>query len=94
MSFSSLVIGAVAVVMMILGGSAVSANTMTLGDFLMYISFTFLLAMPVFELTAIGTQDHERLRGRPHSRGYGDDDRGRGGRRQGTFAARGRNDRF
>ncbi len=62
-SFSSLVIGAVAVVMMILGGSPVSANTMTLGDFLMYISFTFLLAMPVFELTAIGTQITEALAG-------------------------------
>ncbi|MGE3467980.1 MAG: ABC transporter ATP-binding protein [Pyrinomonadaceae bacterium] len=62
-SFSSLVIGAVAVVMMILGGSAVEANTMTLGDFLMYISFTFLLAMPVFELTSIGTQITEALAG-------------------------------
>ncbi|MFZ1700519.1 MAG: ABC transporter ATP-binding protein [Pyrinomonadaceae bacterium] len=62
-SFSSLVIGAVAVVMMVLGGSAVQANTMTLGDFLMYISFTFLLAMPVFELTSIGTQITEALAG-------------------------------
>ena len=62
-SFSSLVIGAVAVVMMVIGGSAVQAGTMTLGDFLMYISFTFLLAMPVFELTSIGTQITEALAG-------------------------------
>lgn len=62
-SFSSIVIGAVAVVMILIGGSAVQAETMTLGDFLMYISFTFLLAIPVFELTSIGTQITEALAG-------------------------------
>ncbi|PYS98938.1 MAG: ABC transporter permease [Acidobacteria bacterium] len=62
-SFSSVVIGAVAVVMIVIGGSAVQAGTMTLGDFLMYISFTFLLAMPVIELTSIGTQITEALAG-------------------------------
>lgn len=36
---------------------------MTLGDFLMYISFTFLLAMPIIELTSIGTQLTEALAG-------------------------------
>jgi subfamily B ATP-binding cassette protein MsbA len=36
---------------------------MTLGDFLMYISFTFLLAMPVIELTSVGTQITEALAG-------------------------------
>jgi subfamily B ATP-binding cassette protein MsbA len=36
---------------------------MTLGDLLMYISFTFLLAMPVIELTSIGTQITEALAG-------------------------------
>lgn len=62
-SFSSVVIGAVAVVMIIFGGNAVQAGTMTLGDFLMYISFTFLLAMPVVELTSIGTQITEAFAG-------------------------------
>src|SRR5215204_2203415 len=62
-SFSSVVIGAIAVVMIVIGGSAVQAGTMTLGDFLMYISFTFLLAMPVVELTSIGTQITEALAG-------------------------------
>lgn len=62
-SFSSIVIGAVAVVMILIGGSAVQAEAMTLGDFLMYISFTFLLAIPVFELTSIGTQITEALAG-------------------------------
>ncbi len=62
-SFSSLVIGAIAVVMIVIGGNAVQAQTMTLGDFLMYISFTFLLALPVVELTSIGTQITEALAG-------------------------------
>ncbi|MEP6849701.1 MAG: ABC transporter ATP-binding protein, partial [Acidobacteriota bacterium] len=62
-SFSSIIVGAVAVVMIIIGGNAVQANTMTLGDLLMYISFTFLLAIPVFELTAVGTQVTEALAG-------------------------------
>lgn len=62
-SFSSVVIGAIAVVMIVIGGNSVQGNTMTLGDFLMYISFTFLLAMPVIELTSIGTQITEALAG-------------------------------
>ena len=62
-SFSSVVIGAIAVVMILIGGSAVQTGTMTLGDFLMYISFTFLLALPVIELTSIGTQITEALAG-------------------------------
>ncbi len=62
-SFSSIVIGAIAVVMIVIGGNAVQAGTMTLGDFLMYISFTFLLALPVIELTSIGTQITDALAG-------------------------------
>jgi subfamily B ATP-binding cassette protein MsbA len=62
-SFSSVIIGAIAVVMIVIGGTAVQGSTMTLGDFLMYISFTFLLAMPVIELTSIGTQITEALAG-------------------------------
>lgn len=62
-SFASVVVGAVAVVMIVIGGNAIQGGTMTLGDFLMYISFTFLLAMPIIELTAIGTQVTEALAG-------------------------------
>jgi ABC-type multidrug transport system fused ATPase/permease subunit len=62
-SFSSVIIGAIAVVMIVIGGNAVQAGQMTLGDFLMYISFTFLLAMPAIELTSIGTQITEALAG-------------------------------
>ncbi len=62
-SFSSIVIGAIAVVMIVIGGNAVQSGAMTLGDFLMYISFTFLLALPIVELTSIGTQITEAFAG-------------------------------
>lgn len=62
-SFSSVVIGAIAVVMIVIGGNAVQSGAMTLGDFLMYISFTFLLALPIVELTSIGTQITEAFAG-------------------------------
>src|SRR5690606_3084755 len=62
-SFSSIIIGAIAVVMIVIGGNAGQAGTMSLGDLLMYISFTFLLAMPIIELTSIGTQITEALAG-------------------------------
>lgn len=62
-SFSAIVIGVIAVVMIVIGGNAVQAGTMSLGDLLMYISFTFLLAMPIIELTSIGTQLTEAFAG-------------------------------
>jgi subfamily B ATP-binding cassette protein MsbA len=62
-AFSSVVIGAISVVMIVIGGNSVQAGTMSLGDFLMYISFTFLLAMPIIELTSIGTQITEAFAG-------------------------------
>jgi subfamily B ATP-binding cassette protein MsbA len=49
--------------MIVIGGNSVMSGAMTLGDFLMYISFTFLLAMPVVELTSIGTQITEAFAG-------------------------------
>ncbi|MDQ3712978.1 MAG: ABC transporter ATP-binding protein/permease, partial [Acidobacteriota bacterium] len=55
-AFSSLVIGAVSVVMITVGGNSVMANQMTIGDLFMYIFFTSLMAFPIIELTSIGTQ--------------------------------------
>lgn len=62
-SFSSVVVGAIAVVMIVFGGNAVQTGAMTLGDLLMYISFTFLLAMPIIEMTSVGTQITEAFAG-------------------------------
>ena len=55
-AFSSLIIGAISVVMIVVGGNAVMAGSMTLGDLFMYIFFTSLMAFPIIELTSIGTQ--------------------------------------
>jgi ABC-type multidrug transport system fused ATPase/permease subunit len=62
-AFSSLVIGAISVVMITVGGNAVMAGTMTLGDLFMYIFFTSLMAFPIIELTSIGTQITEAFAG-------------------------------
>lgn len=61
--FSSVVIGAIGVVMILVGGNAVIAGTMTLGDLFMYIFFTSLMAMPIIQFTAIGTQITEAFAG-------------------------------
>ncbi len=61
--FSSVVIGAIGVVMILVGGNDVIAGTMTLGDLFMYIFFTSLMALPIVQLTAIGTQVTEAFAG-------------------------------
>ncbi len=62
-SFSSVVIGAIGVVMIIIGGHSVLNKTMTLGDLFMYIAFTGLMALPVIEIASIGTQITEAFAG-------------------------------
>lgn len=61
--FSSVIVGAIGVVMILVGGSAVIEGTMTLGDLVMYIFFTGLMAMPIIEFTSIGTQITEAFAG-------------------------------
>ncbi len=60
---SSVVIGAVGVAMMLIGGRAVIGGQMTLGDFVMYIFFTGLLAAPMIQIASIGTQLAEAFAG-------------------------------
>ncbi len=55
-AFSAVIIGAISVVMIIVGGNAVMNGTMTIGDLFMYVFFTSLMAFPIIELTSIGTQ--------------------------------------
>jgi len=62
-AFSSVVIGAVGVVMIMVGGHSVLSGRMTLGDLFMYVFFTGLMAMPVVEIAAIGTQITEAFAG-------------------------------
>ncbi len=59
----NLVIGAVGITMILIGGRSILAGEMTLGDFVMYVFFTGLLAAPVVEIASIGTQISEALAG-------------------------------
>ncbi len=62
-SFATLIIGVIGVVMMVIGGRAILAGTMTLGDWVMYVFFTGLVAAPLIQIASIGTQITEALAG-------------------------------
>jgi ABC-type multidrug transport system fused ATPase/permease subunit len=62
-SFSTLVMGAVGLVMMIVGGRAILSGEMTLGDFVMYVFFSGMLAAPLVQMAHIGTQISEAFAG-------------------------------
>ena len=62
-AFATVVIGAVGVLMIIVGGRAILHGSMTMGDFVMYIFFVGLLAAPVVQMASIGTQISEAFAG-------------------------------
>jgi subfamily B ATP-binding cassette protein MsbA len=62
-ALSSVVIGAVGVVIIIVGGHSVVTHQMTVGDLFMYVMFTGMMAMPLIQFAAIGTQITEAFAG-------------------------------
>jgi len=62
-AFATLVVGAIAVLMIWWGGRSVLSGTMTLGDLLMYALFTGYMAMPLIQIANIGTQVTEAFAG-------------------------------
>jgi len=62
-AFATIILGVVGVIMLLVGGRAILAGTMTLGDFIMYIFFTGLLAAPIMSIASIGTQITEAFAG-------------------------------
>jgi ATP-binding cassette, subfamily B, putative efflux pump len=62
-AFSSLVIAAIGIAMMLIGGASIRAGQMTIGDFFMYFTFTAMITMPVIQLASIGTQLTEAFAG-------------------------------
>lgn len=60
---ATVVLGAIAVTMMLLGTRAITENYMTVGDLAMYIFFSSLLAAPIVQIAAIGTQLSEAYAG-------------------------------
>jgi ABC-type multidrug transport system fused ATPase/permease subunit len=62
-AFSTVVIGSIGIILILVGGRSVLSGQMTLGDFFMYIFFTALVAAPLVEIAAIGTQITEAFAG-------------------------------
>jgi len=62
-AFAQLVIGAIAVVMILIGGRSVLAQSMTLGQFVQYVFFVGLVALPLINIASIGTQITEAFAG-------------------------------
>src|SRR5687768_15260526 len=60
---STVIIGIIGVLMIWLGGRAIVAGDMTLGDLIMYIFFIGLVAAPLVSIASIGTQLTEALAG-------------------------------
>ena len=62
-AFTTLIVGAVGVLMIVVGGHAILAGTMTLGDFVTYVLFIGLVAAPLVQIASIGTQISEAFAG-------------------------------
>src|SRR5207302_4097106 len=62
-AFATLVVGAIGIMMMLVGGRAVLTGTMTLGDLFMYGIFVGLVALPLINIASIGTQITEAFAG-------------------------------
>ncbi len=63
MTMVTIIIGLVGVTMILVGGRAILSGEMTLGDFVMYIFFTGLVAAPLIDIASIGTQISEAFAG-------------------------------
>jgi ABC-type multidrug transport system fused ATPase/permease subunit len=62
-AFSTVIVGAIGVLMIVMGGRAILSGSMTLGDFVMYLFFTGLVAAPLVQIASIGTQVSEAFAG-------------------------------
>lgn len=62
-AFSTLCVGAVGAVIILLGGRALLDGRMTLGDLVMYVFFVGLMAAPLIQMANIGTQISEAFAG-------------------------------
>jgi subfamily B ATP-binding cassette protein MsbA len=62
-AFSTAIVGAIGVLIMVIGGRAILAGRMTLGELIMYTFFVGLMAAPVIQIANIGTQVSEAFAG-------------------------------
>ena len=62
-ALSTVIIGAIYVVLIVIGGRAMIAGGMSIGDLFMYVFFVMLVAFPVVQMASIGTQFTEAFAG-------------------------------
>jgi subfamily B ATP-binding cassette protein MsbA len=60
---TTVIVGVIGVLMIIVGGRSIVGGSMTLGDFVMYIFFIGLVAAPLVLIASIGTQVSEAFAG-------------------------------
>ena len=60
---TSAIVGTISVLVMLIGGRAILAGEMTLGEFISYIFFTGMVAAPLIQISSIGTQIAEAFAG-------------------------------
>ncbi len=93
-AFSTVVVGIIGVLMIVIGGQSILEGRMTLGDFFTYILFTGLMVAPVVQIASIGTQITRSVRRpRPHPRDHADVHGRRGGQPPRSVARCARGDR-
>jgi len=62
-ALSTVVVGAIGALVVVVGGRSIISGAMTLGDFVMYIFFIGLVAAPLVQIASIGTQVSEAFAG-------------------------------
>ena len=62
-AISTVVVGVIGVIVIIVGGNSILTGAMTIGDFILYIASTFMLAAPVVQIAAVGTQISDAFAG-------------------------------
>lgn len=62
-ALSTVVVGTIGTLLIVVGGRAIIGGQMTLGDFVTYIFFTGLVAAPLVQIASIGTQITEAFAG-------------------------------
>jgi subfamily B ATP-binding cassette protein MsbA len=62
-SFSTVIVGMIGAVMIVVGARSIISEAMTLGGFVMYVFFVGLVASPLIQIASIGTQISEAFAG-------------------------------
>ena len=62
-AFGTVFVGVVGVLMIVMGGRAITAGMLTLGDFVMYIFVVGVMVAPIVQMAMVGTQVSEAFAG-------------------------------